>query len=166
MSNQLFLIILPTLMIIAAASDVTSYKIPNWLTGLTALAFFPSALASGMSMQELSYHLLSGVIMFVVGYGLFIFRLFGGGDAKLMAAAGLWFGTSQTMPFLVLTVFAGFFLTLGVVGWSAFNMWAEMKDLTLSKKISQIRPKVPYGFALAVGAILALPGSWMMPAAT
>jgi prepilin peptidase CpaA len=162
MSKMLVTALLPTLMIIAAASDVTSYRIPNWLTGLTALLFFPMAVLTGMPLQEFGYHILGGLILFVSGYALFAFGVFGGGDAKLMAAAGLWFGTSQSMPFLFLTVFAGLFLTLTVAGWSAFNLWAEFKDMKFSNKIKQLKPKVPYGFALAVGAILTFPDSWWM----
>ncbi len=162
MSNTLFLAVLPTLMIIAAASDVTSYRIPNWLTGLTAALFFPAAWLSSMPLGEFGYHVMAGAVLFAVGYALFAFGLFGGGDAKLMAAAGLWFGSSQSMSFLVLTVFAGFFLTLAVMGWSAFNLWAELKDLSFRHKFSELKPKIPYGFALAVGAILAFPDSWWM----
>lgn len=162
MTNSVLLSVLPILMIIAAASDVTSYRIPNWLTGLTALLFFPAALLTSMPLQEFGYHLLGGVILFVAGYLLFSLGLFGGGDAKLMAAAGLWFGSSQSLEFIVLTVFAGFFLTLAVLGWSAFNIWAELKDISFRHRFSQMKPKIPYGFALAVGAILAFPDSWWM----
>ncbi len=162
MLKLLMTAVLPTLMIVAAASDVTSYRIPNWLTALTAILFFPIAFLAGMPLHEFGYHLLGGLALFVCGYALFTFGVFGGGDAKLMAAAGLWFGTAQTLPFLVMTVIAGLFLTLTVAGWSAFNMWADFKDLAFHSKLSKINPKVPYGFALAVGAIMAFPESWWM----
>jgi prepilin peptidase CpaA len=162
MSNSLVLAVLPTLMIIAAASDVTALRIPNWLTGLTAALFFPAALFTGMPLSEFGYHLLGGAILFVAGFLLYSLGLFGGGDAKLMAAAGLWFGSSQSILFLTLTVFAGFFLALVVAGWSAFNLWAELRDLSLRHKFQQLKPQVPYGFALAVGAILTMPDSWWM----
>ncbi len=166
MSHPFVTSLLPVLMIMAAASDVTSYRIPNWLTGLTAALFFPMALYTGMPLSEFGFHLLSGLILFIAGYVLFSLGLFGGGDAKLMAAAGLWFGTQQTGPFLALTVFAGGLLTFAVAGWAAFDLWAEIKGLKFQEKIKAIKPKIPYGFALAVGAILAFPDSWWMRAAT
>ena len=37
-------------------------------------------------------HVGAGALMLLVGFGLFAFGWFGGGDAKLMAAVGLWVG--------------------------------------------------------------------------
>jgi prepilin peptidase CpaA len=154
------MMVLPTLMILAAASDVTSYRIPNWLTALTALLFFPMALLTGMPLAEFGYHVLGGVILFVAGYALFSLGLFGGGDAKLMAAAGLWFGTSQTVSFLFMTVLAGGVLTVVVVLWSYLSLWSEMEGKFWSSQMNKLKPKVPYGFAIAAGAILAYPQTW------
>jgi prepilin peptidase CpaA len=163
MSQSFITSLLPILMIMAAASDVTSYRIPNWLTALTAALFFPMALWTGMPMQEFGFHLMAGAILFVIGYLLFSFGLFGGGDAKLMAAAGLWFGPmQQTASFLVFTVLAGGLLTLAVAGYAMFELWAEIKELKFRQKLKHLKPKVPYGFALAVGAILAFPQTWWM----
>ena len=162
--------ILPTLMIVAALSDVASLRIPNWLTALTAVLFFPMAFTSGMPLQEFGWHVCAGVGLFFLGFAMFQAGLFGGGDAKLMAAAGLWFGTSQTMPFLVFTVLAGGAMALGYGLWSVLVM---MVDFHVSENadgtprgfvstLKQITPKLPYGFALAVGAILAFPQTWWM----
>jgi prepilin peptidase CpaA len=115
-----------------------------------------------MPLHEFGYHLLAGVILFVSGYLLFALGFFGGGDAKLMAAAGLWFGTQQTLPFLFMTVLAGGILTLAVVAWTAVSMWGEVEDVKIVNKFNKLKPKIPYGFALAAGAILAFPDSWWM----
>ena len=106
MIHTLSIALLPILMITAAISDLASFRIPNWLTLATAALFFPMAWLTGMPLAEFGWHLLAGLILFAAGFLLFSFGLFGGGDAKLMAAAGLWFGTSQTLPFLVATVLA------------------------------------------------------------
>ena len=162
MWQTVMMAVLPTLMIVAAASDVTSFRIPNWLTALTAAMFFPMALLSGMPLQEFGYHLLAGVILFIAGYLLFAVGVFGGGDSKLLAATGLWFGTQQTLPFLFMTVMAGGLLTLAVVAWTALSMWGEVEDVRIANKFNKLKPKIPYGFALAAGAILAFPDSWWM----
>jgi prepilin peptidase CpaA len=154
--------VLPLLVIAAAASDVTSYRIPNWLTGLTALLFFPMAFLTGMPWVVMGYHLAVGLGLFVIGFLMFSVGVFGGGDAKMMAAAGLWLGTSQTLPFISLTVLAGGLLGLAVLAWSALSMWSEIKGLKLSAKLQKLKPDVPYGFAMAVGVIMALPDSWWM----
>jgi prepilin peptidase CpaA len=166
MLHSLSLFILPALMILAAVSDCASLRIPNWLTGLTALAFFPMALVTGMPLTALGWHIAAGTMLFFAGYALFAAGLFGGGDAKLMAAAGLWFGTSQAIEFLVMTAIAGGILALVVALWSAASVvWdATGSDRTtgIRQRLKQWAPKVPYGIALAVGAILAFPGTWWM----
>jgi prepilin peptidase CpaA len=166
MLQQLSIFLLPALMIIAAVSDVMAYRIPNWLTVLIALLFFPMALATHMPLPEFGSHILAGIILFVVGYALFAIGLFGGGDSKLMAAAGLWFGTSQTMPFLILTALAGGLLAAGVMAWSVFMVMWDFHDpvagTAIDKGIRKLKPKLPYGFAFAVGAILAFPQTWWM----
>ncbi|NMD06457.1 MAG: peptidase [Phyllobacteriaceae bacterium] len=158
--------LLPILMIVAALSDLTSFRIPNWLTGLTALLFFPMAWLTGMPLGEFGWHLLAGGILFAAGFALFSFGVFGGGDAKMMAAAGLWFGTAQTMPFLVATVFAGGILAAAVALWSMFMAVVDIhgpnEDAGLVKVARKIKPKLPYGFALAVGAIVTYPHTWWM----
>lgn len=166
MLHTLSIFILPALMILAAVSDCASLRIPNWLTGLTALAFFPMAWASAMPLAEFGWHLLAGAMLFFAGYALFALRLFGGGDAKLMAAAGLWFGTSQSVNFLVMTALAGGALALIVAAWSFLSLGWDInggaRSLPMRQRLKQWAPKVPYGIALAVGAILAFPGTWWM----
>ena len=158
---------LPMLLIIAAVSDVMSLRIPNWLTVLTALLFFPMAFLTGMPLAEFGMHILAGVILFFVGFGFFQFGLFGGGDAKLMAAAGLWFGTSQTLPFLFATALAGGILATVIGIWSMVNMTWEIHGSEqgfggLGKKIRALKPNVPYDLAFAIGGILAFRETWWM----
>jgi prepilin peptidase CpaA len=165
MTAFLSVTLFPLLMIIAGAGDALSMRIPNWLTVLIALLFFPMAMLTGMPVKMFSVHLLVGAAMFVIGFGLFAAGLFGGGDAKLLAAAGLWLGWPDLMPFLVMTAFAGGGLALCVGLWSAVNISSEVKDGTIFRKLGAIKPNVPYGYAFAIGAILAFPQTWWMPAA-
>ena len=169
MLHTLSISLLPALMIAAAVSDVFSLRIPNWLTGLTALLFIPMAALTGMPLAEFGWHLLSGLILFVFGYFLFSFGLFGGGDAKLMAAAGLWFGTSGSISFLFMTAMAGGALAIGVGLWSLLVMAVDIHGsgavAGMGEAAKKIKPKLPYGFAFAIGAILAFPQSWWMAAA-
>jgi prepilin peptidase CpaA len=163
LSNSL----LPVLLIIAGASDVLSLRIPNWLTLLTAISFFPMSLATGMPLAEFEMHLLVGAALFLCGFLFFQLGLFGGGDAKLMAAAGLWFGTAQTMPFLFITAMSGGLLAVIVGTWSIITMhWdihaSDVKLGSIGKRILGLKPNVPYGLAFAVGGIIAFRDSWWM----
>lgn len=170
MLHILSLALLPALMMVAAVSDVERMKIPNWLTGLTAAAFFPMAWLIGLPFTDFLWHLAGGLILFAAGFALFTLGLFGGGDAKLMAAAGLWFGTAQTMPFLVATVAAGGVLCLAFMLWSlavfVFDLHGpgegEAKQGWIKKMMSA---HVPYGLAIAAGAIIAFPATpWAVAA--
>lgn len=163
MIHFLSITIFPVLMIIAGAGDAVSLRIPNWLTALIAILFLPMAVLTGMPVEQLALHLATGAGLFFVGFALFASGLFGGGDAKLIAAAGLWFGWPDIVPFLVLTALAGGILALIVGVWSMISMSSEVHFESLARRITGLRPNVPYGFALAVGAILAFPQSWWMP---
>jgi prepilin peptidase CpaA len=169
MLHTLSIALLPGLMIAAALTDLTTLRIPNWLTLLIAVLFFPMAWLTGMPLVEFGWHLAAGVILFAAGFALFALRLFGGGDAKLMAAAGLWFGTSQTLPFLMATVIAGGLLAIAIAAWSFLMVSAEIHGANtqsgLGKVAGKIKPKLPYGFAFAIGAILAYPQTWWMTGA-
>lgn len=163
MTEVLSLAVFPVLMIVAGAGDALSMRIPNWLTAALALTFFPMAMATGMPLDVFGVHLLVGVAMFVLGFACFSLGLFGGGDAKLLAAAGLWLGWPDLMPFLVMTGFAGGILALCVMAWSFADLTAEFHEGALFKRLRNIKPNVPYGYAFAIGAILAFPGTWWMP---
>jgi prepilin peptidase CpaA len=165
LSNSL----LPVLLIIAGTSDVLSLRIPNWLTVLTAVLFFPMALATGMPSAELEMHVLVGIALFIAGFLFFQVGMFGGGDAKLMAAAGLWFGSAQALPFLFMTAMAGGILALYVGLWSMMSLhWdihaSDIKVGSLGKRILALKPNVPYGLAFAVGGIIAFRDTWWMHA--
>ena len=149
-------------MIVAGAGDALSMRIPNWLTALIALTFVPMAVLTAMPLEVFGLHLVVGLGMFFLGFVLFALGLFGGGDAKLLAAAGLWLGWPDLIPFLVLTAFAGGALALCVGAWSMINVGSEVKDGTVFKYFGSIKPNVPYGYAFAIGAILAFPQSWWM----
>ena len=162
MVHFLSITLFPLLLIIAGAGDALSLRIPNWLTALTALLFVPMAIATAMPLDQFGFHVLTGVALFAAGFALFAAGLFGGGDAKLLAAAGLWFGWPHTVPFLVLTALAGGLLALVIGSWSAIAMSSEIHGGSWAKRLSAVKPNVPYGYAFAAGAILTFPESWWM----
>lgn len=159
------LTLFPALMVIAGAGDALSMRIPNWLTLLIAVLFLPMAIVTGMGWADIGMHLLTGLAMFILGFAIFALGLFGGGDAKLLAAAGLWLGWTDLVPFLVMTAFAGGLLALCVGAWALINQSSEIKDGSIFRRFGAIKPNVPYGYAFAIGAILAFPESWWMPVA-
>ncbi len=135
------------LLLWAAAFDVATRRIPNWLVGLVALAGLARlgldvASGGGLAASAADLALTLGVF----GLGAFLFQrgLFGGGDVKLMAAATLWLGAGGFGAFVAATALAGGALAVGFVAW-----------LTLPRAAARTaRPSLPYGVAIAAGGIL------------
>jgi len=149
-----------TLMILSGVADMLARRIPNRLTLSIALLFFPAALMTGMPPLVIGLHAGAGLLVLAGGYILFSLRLIGGGDAKLLAAAALWLGFQGLPMFLMMTVLTGGLLSLAVLAWSMVSMHYEIEDATLSRYLKVVRPSVPYGYAIAAGAIIAFPESW------
>jgi prepilin peptidase CpaA len=151
------LTILPGAVAFAAAMDLFTMRIPNRVSILLVLAFFPLALLAGLGPWDIAAHVGAGALMLTVGFGLFACGWFGGGDAKLMAAVGLWVGL-DVLPLYLLSVavaggvMAGVFLTMRSVPLPRFLLgqsWA----LRLHRQDGGI----PYGIALAAGALMVFP---------
>ena len=162
MTDVLSTALLPIMMILAGIGDVLTYRIPNWLNGLIALLFFPAALLSGMPWDLVGLHVATGFGLLVLGYGLFAAGVFGGGDAKLMAAAGLWFGWPAATQFLVYTGLAGGLLAIAVALVASAHLELDIRGKSKLRAIIDAKPNVPYGLAFAVGAILAFRDTWWM----
>ena len=98
--GQFFLRLFPLLMIMAGAGDVMTRRIPNALIIGTVVLFFPAALVTGMPLWIMSLHVATAALLLLLGFGLFSFGVIGGGDAKMMAAAGLWLGFPCSILFV------------------------------------------------------------------
>ena len=152
----------PLLLIVAGAGDALSMRISNRLNLLVAVSFFPMAFAAGMPLPMLGLHVATGFALLLAGYALFALRLFGGGDAKLLAAAGLWLGYPASLSFLSYTAVVGGVLAMAVVLWSFIKLDSSIREGFISRRLQFINPDLPYGLALAVGGILAFSQSWWM----
>jgi prepilin peptidase CpaA len=148
------------LCIFAALHDVNRLTIPNWLNITLAALFLPAALASGLPLQLLGGHLLAGGLAFVVAFGLFAFRIFGGGDAKMIPAVVLWMGPAASLPFLYWMAIAGGACALILL----IGRRSVPAEVVPGFMRAPFEPKagVPYGVAIAAGAMLAGQHSLML----
>lgn len=153
-------------MVIAGFADVATLRIPNRLLAVATIGFFPFALMTGMPGWMLALHLLSASVLLAIGYGLFMCGVLGGGDAKMMAVAGLWLGYPCSILFVVFSVLAGGLLAGAAGLWCWINLEGRLRSDRMNRVFSSFVPNLPYGFALAAGAILATPFSWWMRIAT
>ena len=158
------LLFFPVLVIVGALRDLTSFTIPNWISGLLILAFFPAALLVGIAPMAIGAHLLIGLGALAVGIGMFALRWIGGGDAKLLAASMLWMGVSGGVPFVLYTALVGGgFCLLLMTARSHLPFFAQTGPGWVMR-LMQPKGDIPYGVAIAIGALLAYPSSPLMTA--
>jgi prepilin peptidase CpaA len=154
--------VMPALVIVAGLKDLTSMKIPNWISGLLVLFFLPAALAVGLAPIEIATHLGVAVAALAVGAGMFALRWIGGGDAKLMAAACLWLGLQGSGMFLLWTGVMGGLFCLALL-FARFHSRPYLAGAP-GWLVHLMEPKgdIPYGVAIAAGALMAYPASPLM----
>lgn len=148
----------PALLALGAACDVMRYRIPNAVSIVLALLYLPAALAAGHGLEQIAWHLAAGATVLLIGMGLFFAGLFGGADAKMLAAAACWTGFALLPPFLITMALAGGVLALALLAGrfvlrrTALGRRHESSGTWLGRQL--IRPRaVPYGVAIAVGGI-------------
>jgi prepilin peptidase CpaA len=162
--------VLIALLLIAAAFDIRTGRIPNWLVlggtlyALAYNAFFPL------------YPRESGILFalggLAVGLGSFLpfwlFRMIGAGDVKLMAMSGAFLGTWATVAAVLATLVAGGALAIAIALWSGHlvrmrrnlaMMWRGTV-LTLATGVGGLAVhdgpsagRMAYGVAIAGGTI-------------
>ncbi|MEM1105803.1 MAG: prepilin peptidase [Pseudomonadota bacterium] len=143
------------LCLFAACHDVATLKIPNWVNAALAGLGLSALAVSGLPWADLGAHLLVALAAFVASFALFSFGVFGGGDAKMIPAVALWMGPVAIVPFLVWMAFIGGGIAL--VGLAA--RYAPIPEGTpswISNTLSR-GDGVPYGVAIAGGAVMAAP---------
>ena len=151
--------IMPAFVIVAGLKDLTSMTIPNWISAVLILGFFPAAFVTGLPVNDMLLHFGVAVAVLLVGMAMFALRWVGGGDAKLLAAAALWMGMGGITPFLLYTALVGgafgLLLLLARTYAQPYVFGAPNWVATL------MEPKgdIPYGVAIAVGALLAYPAA-------
>ncbi len=169
MPEVFILSIPPAALLFAAHRDITTMTIPNWLSLALAAAFPVAALGLGLPAAVIGWHLAFGLALFVVGAGLFSLGMMGGGDVKLIAAAGVWMGAAAGFAFLVWTAVAGGVLALLLYAArraaGRFVDNGRLAEPAWVCRLMKAEEGVPYAVAIAVGGVLAWPQSPLAQAA-
>ena len=155
----LVIVALPLLLAIAAGWDIASFTIPNFLSLALLAAFALFAVAAGLTLTSIGWHLLAGLLGLSIGFTLFALGYIGGGDAKLFAAVVLWLGFKDLMPYALLASLFGGVLTLGIMLLRRCPLPDVLARQGWIVKLHDARSGVPYGVALAAGAFFLLPST-------
>lgn len=158
MVAELFLlIVLPVLLAAAAGWDLASFTIPNFLQLAIIAAFAVFAMAIGIPVSELGGHLLAAFIALAIGFTLFALGYVGGGDAKLFAVIALWFGFRDLANFALVASLMGGGLTLMMITIRRMPLPALLAGQAWIARLHDEKAGIPYGVALAAGALAILP---------
>lgn len=147
-------ILFPVIMVYAAARDVTSYEIPNWVSLSIVANFLAAALVGSVDLSVVAWHLGAGVAVLFVGALLFFGGIFGGGDAKLIAACAVWVGWSMLAKFLLLVAIFGGILALAILVLRRLDLPASWLRSAWLRRVHSREEGVPYAVAIALGSIL------------
>jgi prepilin peptidase CpaA len=144
------LCVFAALLLWAAASDIATMEIPNRISILMAGLYPLAALVCGLSWAQIGVHVATGAGMLLISYLLFNLGVFGGGDAKVIAAAAIWTGPATLLPFLMVTAMAGGVLTAAIMGARAAMRPADSRPAFVNRLL-QPTEGVPYAVAIAAG---------------
>ena len=169
-ASTVSLAVLVLLLVAAAVIDYRSFRIPNRLTGTgLVLGLALGAIASGLD------GFLSALGGAAAGMALllpmYILRVMGAGDVKLMAAAGSFLGLSQIVPAVLAVFITGgvaalvFVVAHRCVPRLAANLKHVVQGAVLSVITGQAVPgmtpamsvgRLPYGMSISAGILFYL----------
>jgi prepilin peptidase CpaA len=162
--NVLGLLVFGGLMVWAAIGDVRSFTITNKLNLGIAAAFLLLAIPMGMGWPEIFGHLKVGLITIVITISMFLIGIFGGGDAKMTGAVALWLGPTAMFPFIFYTAISGGILVLVlIISRQAAKKLGLPRSPKWARRLLRKRSGVPYGVALGIGALVAVPQAVWFP---
>ena len=151
------LMLFPALMAFAAASDLFTMTISNRVSLALIAGFFALALLGGMGWHDMLMHIAAGALVLVVAFGCFAMGWVGGGDAKVVACVALWFGFDHLLEYLVYASLFGGALTLLLIQFRQWPLPYLLAGQAWLNRLHDRQAGIPYGIALALGALMVYP---------
>lgn len=145
------------LCIYGALHDIATLTIPNWVNAAIAALGLSALIVAGLGWQASAWHVAIAALVLVVSFLLFSFGVYGGGDAKMIPAVALWMGPDAVITFIFWMAVAGGAIAL--VGTLArYAPLSADAPGWVSNALCKSEG-VPYGVAIAIGAVIAAPQS-------
>ena len=151
------LLLFPALMAFAAVSDLFTMTISNRVSLALIAGFVALAVLGGMGLHDILLHFGAGAAVLVVAFACFAMGWVGGGDAKIVACVALWFGFGHILDFLLCASLFGGALTLLLLQLRQWPLPYPLNGQAWLLRLHDKRSKVPYGIALAFGALMVYP---------
>jgi prepilin peptidase CpaA len=163
-TDAIRLLLFPALMAFAAFSDLFTMTISNRVSLLLVVGFFVMAFLVGMGGADMLSHIGAALVVLGVTFAFFAYGWIGGGDAKLAAATALWLGFDPLMSYLIYASIFGGVLTFAIIRYRLMQLPALLQGQDWAIRLHRADAGVPYGIALAGGALAVYPHTvWMKP---
>ena len=137
--------------------DFKNWKIKNRSVLILILIFIIHAFSAKLGEGSLGilvdpiFSLFAGVILFSIGFVLWIFKMLGAGDAKLLFPIGLFISWESLVPFSVGLIIVGVVLFLLL----KFPLPVVIKTTFIGMRLDEIRAtkKIPYAVVMVIPTI-------------
>lgn len=153
LASQVSIACFVSLVLVAAASDVTAYRIPN-IVVLMMIVLYPIYVVVSPGEEQWLFSLGLFAVTIAIGVPLSLYGVFGAGDMKLLAAILLWAGPTLAAPALVVATVAGGLISLLMLSKMKFVIASALASIgreSLGKML--LAKNMPYGLGLAFGGI-------------
>ena len=151
-------------MALAAATDLFSMTVPNWISLFLVAGFAVLAPLVGVGWSDAGLHVVLAAAALVVTFAMFSFGWIGGGDAKLFAATCLWLGPEAILLYSLYAALIGGVLTLAILALRNLPLPALLSSQGWLMRLHSPKEGVPYGIALAAAGLLVYPDTPFMAA--
>ncbi|MDP2257840.1 MAG: A24 family peptidase [Polaromonas sp.] len=162
--------VLLILLVLASVSDYRTYQIPNLLTvsGMVFGLIYNTAVPFSINLGF--FWALGGLLVgFLIMLPLYVLRVMGAGDVKLMAMVGAFLGVTDTLHAVIFSFIVG---GMAALAFALFNkalvrMLGNVKNaaqMMMMSAIGGFRPdvqieasksvgKLPYGICISIGTV-------------
>ncbi len=155
------------LLLVGCVSDIRTRKIPNELVATILVSGWLFALYSPNIARALAMSVAGTALGFAIWIGFYLAGAIGAGDVKFFAAAGAWLGPGATWRAALIAAVVGGILAVAYLLMER-RLGAVLRRMALAATSGSIatlpersidpsakaRP-LPYGVALAIGALVA-----------
>jgi prepilin peptidase CpaA len=160
-------VVFSLLLVAGCVTDLRSRKIPNELVLAILVTGWVFALTAEDPWRALVLSVAGTAIGFAIWIAFYVFGVMGAGDVKFFAAAGAWLGPGATWrAALVAAVVGGVLAVMFLVMEKRLGLVLRRLALAASSGSLRTLPEqahiaeaksrpLPYGVALAVGALVA-----------
>ena len=144
---------------LAGWCDFKGMTIPNQIVVAVLVAFFTAYGVAYLSdtdiFASLKSHLAAGGIVFIATFLMFVTKLIGGGDAKLITAFSFWTGLGHLLVFLTYMIFSGAILGFVALVIKKVKPFRRAAEGSWIYRLQNGEGLVPYGIPIAIGALVA-----------